>query len=924
MADRDPVDELRGLRGRDSERALLDDVIATVRAGESRTLVIHGEAGIGKSALLSYALESAVDLRILRAMGVESDMELAFASLHQLCAPLLDSVQRLPTPQRHALEIAFGLTEGPVPDRFLVGLALLTLLSEAAEERPMLCVVDDAQWLDEVSLKTLAFVARRLAAEPVGLLLAARKVTTDLQGLPELEVPGLRNGDARALLHSTVPFRLDDRVRDRVIAETRGNPLALLELPRGLTVTQLAGGFGLSHAPSETLSGRLEESFHRRLDAIPDDVRLLLLVAAAEPVGDPLLVWRAAARLGVDSAAANADMDGLLTIGESVRFRHPLVRSAVYRSAPLEQRRAAHLALAEATDRELDPDRRAWHLAASAPRPNEEIALELEQSAGRAQARGGLAATAAFLERAVVLSADPQRRAQRALAAARASVQAGAFDPARRLVAIAEVGPLDEFQRAEVDFIRGRLAFSAGPLSEAPWLLLQAARGFEALDLERARETYLDAWAAATFAGQFAPPGVLMEICRAIRALPPRSGAPRALDLLLDGQALLTTDGRAAATPVLQRAAKAVVEASDEYLLKWGWLSGASSMIWDVEGQWAVIARNVRVFREAGALADLPHRLDAMGQQVAWTGDFAGAAALIQESASVAAVTGSSSWAPAAELRLRALQGRETDCSVLISNVIERATAAGLGLAVSQARWAAAVLYNGLARYEEALSAARLATSNTFEPFISMWALPELIEGAVRLGQIDVAREGLERLMETTQPAGTDFAIGIEARSGALLSQGSAAAALYREAIDRLSRTRLRTELARAHLLCGEWLRREGQRVDAREQLRRAHDMFTAIGMEAFAERTRRELAATGETVRKRSAETRDELTPQEEQIARLARDGFSNPEIAAQLFLSPRTVEWHLRKVYGKLGISSRRQLRTSLPEIERTLANA
>ena len=362
------------LRGRGVECALLDDVIGAIRAGESRILVLRGEAGVGKTALLDYAAESAADMRLLRAAGVESEMELAFASLHQLCAPLLESVERLPPPQRNALEIAFGLSEGTAPDRFLVGLALLTLLSEAAEERPLLCVVDDAEWLDEVSARTLAFVARRLLAEPVGFLLAARVAAPDLRGLPELEVHGLRNGDARALLRSAVPFRLDDRVRDRIVAETRGNPLALLELPRGLTVTQLAGGFGLLDAPRQALSARLEESFQRRLEAIPDHARLLMLVAAAEPVGDPLLVWRAAGRLGIESAAADVDMDGLLTIGESVRFCHPLVRSAVYRSAPVEQRRAVHMALAEATDREVDPDRRAWHLAAATPSPDEDVA----------------------------------------------------------------------------------------------------------------------------------------------------------------------------------------------------------------------------------------------------------------------------------------------------------------------------------------------------------------------------------------------------------------------------------------------------------------------------------------------------------------------------------------------------------------------
>jgi DNA-binding CsgD family transcriptional regulator len=910
------------LRGRGTECAVLDDVIAAIRSGESRTLVLHGEAGIGKTALLNYVVESAADMRLLRAAGVESEMQLAFASLHQLCAPLLEAVDRLPPPQRHALEIAFGLSEGPAPDRFLVGLALLTLLSEAADERPVLCVVDDAQWLDDVSARTLAFVGRRLHAEPVGLLLAARVAAPDLQRLPELQVLGLNNGAARALLRSAVPFGLDDQVCDRIVAETRGNPLALLELPRGLTVAQLAGGFGLLDA--QALPSRLEERFQLRLEAIPDDARLLLLVAAAEPVGNPLLVWRAAQRLGIESAPADANLDGLLTIGESVTFRHPLVRSAVHRSAPVAQRRAVHLALAEATVREVDPDRRAWHLAAAASGPDEEVALELEQSAGRAQARGGVAAAAAFLQRAVALTEDPTRRAERVIAAAEASFLAGAFDAALGLAATAEAGALDDLQRARVDLLRGNVAFASGLVGDAAPLLLKAARRIEPLDPELARETYLTALGAAFVAGHLPGGSVLLEICRAIQALPPRPRAARPVDLLLDGLCLLTTDGHAAATPTLQAAAKALADIPVESVLRWGWMAmSASNAVWDNDGARAISARQVQLLREVGALAELPIYLSALGIANAWTGDFAGTASNIAEADSVAAATGSR-FAPWALLRLRALQGREAEASAAVASAIEQAAAGAQGVA-TYAYWAAAVLYNGLARYEEAASWARRSTSDAFELWVSVWALPELVEAAARGGDVELARDALERLAKTTQPCGNDFALGIEARCRALLTDDRAAAdELYREAIDRLSRTRLRPELARAHLLYGEWLRRQGRRVIARKELRTAHDMFVAIGMDAFAERTRRELLATGEKVRKHSPETRDELTPQEEQIARLARDGFSNREIGAQLFLSPRTIEWHLRKVFTKLEISSRRQLRAVLAEESRALTSA
>ena len=887
-------------------------MLSAVRGGESRTLVLRGQAGVGKTALLQHLIAEASDLQLVRGMGVESEMELAYASLHQLCTPLLDHLERLPPPQRKALEVVFGFTSGAPPDALLVGLAVLSLLCETAEVSPLLCVVDDAQWLDHASARTLAFVARRLLVEPVGLVFAARDPGEALAGLPELEVQGLHDGDARVLLASSVRFPLDERIRDRIVAETQGNPLALLELPRGLTAIQLAAGFGLLGARS--LSGRIEESFARRLEALSDDTRVLLLIAAAEPVDDARLLWRAAERLGIDTTPSlTEETDGLLSIGRRVTFRHPLVRSAVYRAASAAERRAVHLALAEVTDLQTDPDRRAWHLAAAAAGPDEAVALELECSAGRAQSRGGLAAAAAFLERSVALSADRVPRTKRALAAAEASLQAGAFDACLGLVATAEEGPLDEFQSALADLLRGRVAFASGLGSGAPPLLLEAARRLQQLDLNLARETYLAAWGAAVFAGP-AGGGVLVEICSAVRDLPPRSAASRPLDMLLDGLALLTTDGRAAAAPVLQDAAQLLTGVPVEDVLRWGWVTtAASDAVWDDEGKLAIATRHVQLVRDAGVLAELPIHLAALGLAKAWIGDFAGAASLIAESEGVAGATGSP-IAPYALLRLRALQGREAEASAVIASAIEQAAAGGQGLAAAWARWAAAVLYNGLGRYEEAASAARQATSNTFEPWVSMWALPELVEAATREGDPELARNALGRLEETTQPCGSDFAFGIEARSRALLDVGDSAEACYRQAIERLGRTLLRPELARAHLLYGEWLRRENRRVDAREQLRTAYEMLSTIGMQAFAERARGELLATGERVRKRTVETRDDLTAQERQIARLARDGLSNPEIGTRLFLSPRTVEWHLHNVFIKLGVNSRRELRGAL----------
>ena len=888
----------------------MDDLVSAIRRGESRSVMLRGEAGIGKTALLEYLVASASDLRVVRAVGVESDMELAFASLQQLCSPLLDRLEELPAPQRRALETVFGLSDGAAPDRFLVGLAVLTLFAAEAEHCPLLCVVDDAQWLDRASALTLAFVARRLLAEPVGLVFAAREPGLELQHVDGLDVRGLRNGDARALLRSMLRFKLDERVVDRIIAEVRGNPLALLELPRGLTATQLAGGFGLAEA--QAMSGRIQESFVRRVTAVSDDARRLLLLAAAEPVGDLLLLLRASEQLGIAVSAVDAETDGLLALSERVTFRHPLVRSAVYRTAALQDRRAAHRALAAATDREFDPDRRAWHLAEAAAGPDEQVASELERSAGRAQTRGGAAAAAAFLRRAVALTADPARRADRALAAAQASIQAGSFDAVLRLLATAETGPLDELQRARVNLLRGNVAFALGAATDAPPPLLEAARRLEPLNVELARETYLTAWGAAGMAGQG---DIILEIWAAVRALPPTSSAPGPLELLLEGMAQLTLEGHAAAAPTLQRAAEALLEMPVEDALRWGWAAvGASTAVWDDEGMRAISARLVRLVRDAGVLAQLPLHLASLALSTSWTGDLAGVASLIAEAESVAAATGTA-FAPFPLMRLRALQGRAVEAAALISETIEHASFGGQGIAATNAYWAAAVLYNGLARYDEAARAARQATSNTFEPWVSAFALPELVEAAVRVGDAQVAREALERLTATTLPSGTDFALGIEARCRALLRSGADADILYREAIERLSRTRLRPELARAHLVYGEWLRREDRRVDAREQLRAAHETLVEIGMDAFAERARNELSATGETVRRRTAHTRDDLTAQERQIARLARDGLSNPEIGARLFLSPRTVEWHLRNVFAKLDIRSRRDLASVLP---------
>jgi DNA-binding CsgD family transcriptional regulator len=903
----------RGLLGRRNESATLDGLLEAVRAGESRALVIRGDPGMGKTALLEYVVERATGCRVAQAAGVQAEMELAFAGLHQLCAPMLDRLERLPGPQRDALGSAFGMAAGHAPDRFLVGLAVLSLLAEVAEDGPLVCLIDDAQWLDRASRQALAFVARRLLAESVGVIFAVRTggEEQDVAGLPELVVEGLPDDDARTLLASAVRGPLDEGVRDRIVAETRGNPLALLELPLGLAAGELAGGFALPGV--RPLASHIEQSFHQRVEVLPAETRQLLLVAAAEPVGEPAMLWRAAERLGLGAEAATpASEAGLLEVGARVRFRHPLVRSAVYRAASVRDRQSAHRVLAEATDPDVDPDRRAWHRAHATAGLDEDVAGELERSAGRAQARGGLAAAAAVLERATKLTPEPARRAQRALAAAQASYLAGAPDAALALLATAQTGPLDELQRARVDLLRAQIAFVVSHGRDAPPLLLAAANRLEPLDVTLARETYLDALWAAIIVGRLADGGGVLEVAEAARAVPPALEPLRPADLLLDGLAVLITEGHAAAAPMLERVLSAFRgdDISREEGLRWLWLAcHVARLLWDDESWEVLCTRHLQLSRDTGALTVLHLALNQRMAMHEHAGELATAASLREEVKVVAEATGGR-LGPYGALALAAWQGREADLSELIDAMMNDVVARGEGTGLAIIPWASALLYNGLGRYQEALAAAQQAGAYHDELLFSTWTLVELIEAAVRSGKPEPAADALGRLSETTRPSGTDWALGIEARSRALLSHGQAAERLYREAIERLAATRIRAELARAHLLYGEWLRREKRRLDAREQLRTAHERFTAMGIEAFAQRAADELEATGETARKRTVPSSDQLTAREAQIARLARDGLANPEIGARLFISPRTVEYHLHKVYGKLDITSRNEL--------------
>jgi DNA-binding CsgD family transcriptional regulator len=905
------------LLGRRAECAELERLLEAMHTGHSGVVVLRGEAGIGKTALLEYAAECAEGCQVARAVGVESEMELPFAGLHQLCTPLLAGLDRLPPPQRDALGTAFGLTSGSRPDRFLVGLGLLSLLSDAADQEPLLCLIDDAQWLDQSSTQVLAFVARRLKAESIVLVLAEREPgdLDLLAGLPELWLEGLSDAHARELLGSVVSGPLDDRVAERIVAETHGNPLALLELPHGSAAAELAGGFTVT--AELPLPRLIEESFRERVERLPVESQLLLLVAAAEPIGDPALLWRAAERLDLGPEAVGpAEAAGLLTLGARVTFRHPLLRSAIYRAAPAHQRRSAHEALAAATDPGLDPDRRAWHRAQSALAPDEEIARELERSADRARGRGGLAAAAAFLERAAALTPDPAHRARRELTAAHAKHVAGAPAAALKLLAAAEEGPLDDLQAARLARLRAQLAFALRRGRDAPPLLLAAATRLEPLSPELARETYLEALAAAIFAGRLGTgPGVL-EVAEAARVAPPTPQPARTIDLLLDGLATRFTDGYAAGVPPLRQALDAVCrdEGHSEDDIRWLWLAcRIAPDLWEDETWHELATRQLQLARDAGALSVLPLAATYRAGVHVHAGEFAAAAALVEEADAITEATGNAPLGYTS-LVLAAWRGQEAQALELIEGSREDATERGEGRAITLAEYATAVLYNGLGRYRAALTAAQRASEHD-DLGLFGWALIELVEAAARSSEPELAAEALERLSERTRLSGTDWALGIEACSRALLDEGQGTEDLYLEATERLGRCRIKVHVARAQLLYGEWLRRQNRRIDARETLREAHELFSRMGAEAFAARAARELLATGEKARKRTDDMRSQLTAQEAQIAELAREGHSNPEIGAQLFISARTVEYHLHKVFTKLEISSRHELQRVLP---------
>ena len=908
------------LIGRTNECEVLDALLAATRTGQGDAIVVHGEPGIGKTALLDYAIASAADFEVLHTVGNEAEMELPYAAFHELFRPAITLMEKLPEPQRNAVETVFGVREGDAPDRLFVALALLNLLSELGSKRPVLCVVDDAQWLDSSSARAIAFAARHVSRDAVAFLFGARTLTEEVRGLPELPIAGLRDRDARRLLATAVPDRLDERVIDRVVAETHGNPLALLDLPRGLTPSQLAGGFGLP--VSVTLAGQIEESYRRRLAALPPDSRRLLLIAAADPTGDTEIIWRAADTLGIAEEAAEAiENDGLVDLSDGVVFRHPLVRSAVYKTANPKSRREVHLALSDATDNSIDPDRRAWHRAQATVRPNEDVAAELEASAERAQARGGFAAVAAFMERSVALTNDPRRRAVRALRAAEAMRLTGALDSAAGLAVVADRGPLEVVERIQLDTLLGQIAFSRNRGHDASPLMLKAAKQLEEVDLELARDAYLDALVAASFSGRLAREASLHVVATAARSAPGPDRPARASDLLLDGLSLLITDGFKSGTSVLKQAISEF-RADDtgvDQRLRWSWLAGgAAGLIWDHEAWYSLTASGEELARDVGALSVLAVTLGSRARACLFAGEVVELASLADQ-LEIVTQASDNTRLPNIALALAAFRGDEPGTRKLIEATRTNSLIRGEGLALTVALWSEALLYNGLGRYEEAYSAAMEALEDPDELWYSPWATVELIEAASRTGRTAQVQPAFEQLTESTDASGTRWALGVQARCRALLSSDEEAEGLYREALDQLLPTRLGPDVARTRLLFGEWLRRQQRQREARDQLRIAHELFGTFDMSAFAKRAEAELLATGERARKRTVDTRNDLTPQEARISELAAQGATNQEIAGQLFISVATVEYHLSKVYRKLGIRSRTQLANTLHESKR-----
>ncbi|MEU4556943.1 AAA family ATPase [Actinoplanes sp. NPDC023936] len=906
--------------GRHHERAVLRELVEGARGATGDAILVTGPAGIGKTALVAETIaEVTGGVRVLQTAGAQYEMELPFAALQQLLQPLVGGIESLPEPQARAVASALGTGETVSPATVLVALGTLNLLTWAARERPVICVVDDTHWLDDASSQVLAFVVRRLSGAAVSVIFMAREpLTSDaLSGVTVLRLRGLEDADARTLLRTGLRAPLDPRVRDRILAEAQGNPLALLELPRSADLGALAGGFGVPG--TARLPRTLEVGFQDRLERLPAQARRFLLVASADPTGDPVVVWRAARHLGLDPVAASHGVDaGLIQIDIRIRFRHPLVRSAIYESATVDDRRAVHDALAVATDPLVDPERRAWHAAQAAAEPDEQLADELERLANRARSRGGLAASGAFLEQAAALTPDTGSQARRLLAAARARHECGDFGRALRLVAAAEATVQDPVLQARAQVVRARVAFDRGRDEPAVRGLIAAARAIGPFDVLFGRDVLFDALAAATLMGRFATWSLTLDLAEAVRDLPVDDERTRPLDRLLDPLIACISGGKAdpgAIRPVLahylEYGSKAgqADRAVERFDIGELWLAcQAAQDIWDDQIFIALSRQQLDYARDNGALAGMPIALTHRALSLIHEGRFPPAQRLVDEGYAISAEIGAPRMA-FVDMAIAAWQGDRQRVRELTEQAMADATARDEGRLLTAAEYATAVSLNGMGEFAAAADACRTAV-HLDEPSFPPWLIPEFVEGAARSGRPQDALEVVERLERVAAEMDTDWGTGTALYVRALISAGEQADTAYREAIKRLARTTRRIDLARARLAYGEWLAGEERKGEAREQLEAAHEMFLAMGARDFAGRASRALrAATGVVRRPNAGEAA--LTAAEQAVTRLVARGATSKEAAAELFISPRTVDAHLRSIFAKLGVKSRRELR-------------
>ena len=896
------------LVGRDTEQQAIDGLLDGARVERSAVLVLRGEPGIGKSALLEYAAGAAEGMRLLRCVGIEAEHELPFAGVHQLVRAHVGLVDRLPAPQAAALRSALGLSFDGVQDRFLVSLGVLSLLAEVCDEGPVLCLVDDAQWLDRPSADALVFAARRFQAEPIAMLFAARDGDPrrfDAPGLDELALEPLGQEDAHALLATRVEEAAPADVVETLVTTARGNPLALLELPAALSTEQLAGVEPILGPPP--VRGAVEAAFGDRVAALPEGSRLTLLVAALDEGSDVDTVERAAGRLGGSTADLEpAERAGLVRVDGEVAFRHPLVRSAVYRRATRAERRAAHEALAAVLS---DPVRGTWHRALVADRADEALAAELDAAAGQAVGRGAHASAAAAFERAAELTEIPARKGRRLRCAAQAGFGAGRLDAALAIAERAQPLIRDPVDAAELDLMRLRVATSRGSPSEAYPLLVGAMPTITEIQPDRAVLLAIAMVIVSSMAGW--PERGIADAAEAITRIDSDGGPYRFMSAFVAGATALLDGETAVAGRLLAEANAIADDVEGEGLLS---MHGLTNIyVGDLARAREAFDRHVAQARAAGLIADFTGVSPLSAHVDVWERRAAAAEATISEGLTLTrqlAFQNQETLLLAELARVDALRGREAACREHASEALRRALANGLNPATNIARLALAELELGLGRTREALEHLDALHPTPFPP-VAFLATPDVVDAAVRRGEPDRAAAAFDRLEAWAPVSPSPMVHGMVARCrGVLADDIDEAEHAFRAALDLQASGATPFERARTQLAYGERLRRERRKTDARTQLRDALGTFEGLRAGLWAERARGELRATGETARRRDASTVDDLTPQELRIAQLVGAGASNREVGAQLFVSPKTVEYHLRKVFLKLGVASRVEL--------------